>query len=66
MQRQVRVEQKSAIAAMQRLETRSDEELLTETRYRSAAQALLGARAAERYDAKAAREHFQKAIAARP
>jgi hypothetical protein len=35
-----------------------------ETRYRSAAQALLGARAAERYDAKAAREHFQKAIAA--
>jgi hypothetical protein len=63
-QRQVRVEQKSALAAMQRLESRSDEELLTETRYRSAAQALLGARAAERYDAKAAREHFQKAIAA--
>ena len=63
-QRQVRVEQKSALAAMQRLETRSDEELMMETRYRSAAQALLGARAAERYDAKAAREHFQKAIAA--
>ncbi len=49
---------------MQRLESRSDEELMMETRYRSAAQALLGARAAERYDAKAAREHFQKAIAA--
>jgi hypothetical protein len=63
-QRQVRVEQKSALAAMQRLESRSDEELEAETRYRSAAQALLGARAAERYDAKAAREHFQKAIAA--
>ena len=63
-QRQVRVEQKGQLAAMQRLETRSDEELRTETRYRSAAQALLGARAAERYDAKAAREHFQKAIAA--
>jgi hypothetical protein len=63
-QRQVRVEQKSSLAAMQRLETRSDEELMAETRYRSAAQALLGARAAERYDAKAAREHFQKAIAA--
>jgi hypothetical protein len=63
-QRQVRVEQKSALAAMQRLESRSDEELMMETRYRSAAQALLGARAAERYDAKAAREHFQKAIAA--
>jgi len=49
---------------MQRLESRSDEELMMETRHRSAAQALLGARAAERYDAKAAREHFQKAIAA--
>jgi hypothetical protein len=63
-QRQVRVEQKSALGAMQRLESRSDEELMMETRHRSAAQALLGARAAERYDAKAAREHFQKAIAA--
>ena len=36
-QRQVRVEQKSALAAMQRLESRSDEELMMETRYRSAA-----------------------------
>jgi hypothetical protein len=63
-QRQVRVEQKSALSAMQRLETRSDEELEAETRHRSAAQALLGARAAERYDAKASRAHFQKAIAA--
>jgi hypothetical protein len=63
-QRQVRVEQKSALAAMQRLESRSDEELMMETRYRSAAQALLGARAAERYDANAAREHFRQAIAA--
>ena len=50
--------------AMQRLETRSDEELLAETRYRSAAQAILGARAAERYDAVRAREHFRAAIAA--
>jgi hypothetical protein len=63
-QRQVRIESKSALAAMQRLETRSDEELLAETRYRSAAQAILGARAAERYDAKRAREHFRAAIAA--
>lgn len=63
-QRQVRIEQKSALAAMQQLETRSDEELLAETRYRAAAQAILGARAAERYDAAAARAHFQKAIAA--
>jgi hypothetical protein len=63
-QRQVRVEQKSALAAMQQLETRSDEELAAETKYRAAAQAILGARASERYDAKAAREHFRKAIAA--
>src|SRR3954451_12010862 len=63
-QRQVRVEQKSALAAMQRLETRSDEELEKETRFKSAAQALLGARAAERMDAKRAREHFRAAIAA--
>jgi hypothetical protein len=63
-QRQVRVEQKSALAAMQRLETRSDEELETETRYKAAAQAILGARAAERMDAKRAREHFRVAIAA--
>src|SRR6201989_367945 len=51
-QRAVRVEQKSALAAMQQLENRSDEELEAETRYRSAAQAILGARAAERVDAR--------------
>jgi hypothetical protein len=62
--RQVRVEQKSALAAMQKLESRTDEELEAETRYRSAAQALLGARAAERYDAKRSRGHFRAAIAA--
>ena len=49
---------------MQKLETRSDEELEAETRYKAAAQALLGARAAERMDAKRAREHFRVAIAA--
>jgi len=63
-QRQIRVESKSAMAAMQQLENRSDDELLAETRYRSAAQAILGARAAERMDAKRAREHFRAAIAA--
>jgi hypothetical protein len=62
--RQIRMDSKAAMAAMQRLETKSDEELLEETRFRSAAQAILGARAAERYDAKAAREHFRNAIAA--
>ncbi len=61
------MEQKGALAAMQALETRSDEELEAETKHKAAAQAILGARAAERYDAKAARVHFQKAIsAARP
>ena len=63
-QRQIKVEQKSALAAMQRLENRSDEELEAETRYRAAAQAILGARAAERMDAKRSREHFRAAIAA--
>jgi uncharacterized membrane protein len=63
-QRTMRVEQRSQLAAMQQLESRSDEELEAETRFKSAAQAILGARAAERYDAKAARAHFQRAIAA--
>jgi hypothetical protein len=62
--RQMKIESKSALAAMQRLETKSDEELEAETRFRAAAQAILGARAAERYDAKRAREHFKAAIAA--
>lgn len=66
-QRQVRIEQRSALAAMQQLETRSDDDLELEARqgkYKAAANAILGARAAERYDAKASREYFRKAIAA--
>jgi hypothetical protein len=63
-QRTMRVEQRSQLAAMQQLESRSDEELEAETKFKAAAQAILGARAAERYDAKAARAHFQRAIAA--
>jgi hypothetical protein len=63
-QRQVRVEQRSALAAMQQLETRSDEELQGEQKHKAAAMALLGARAAERYDAAEARKYFQRAIAA--
>ncbi|HEY5430705.1 MAG TPA: hypothetical protein VIK04_16430 [Solirubrobacteraceae bacterium] len=63
-QRMMRVEQKGQLAAMQQLESRSDEELEAETKFKSAAQAILGARAAERYDAKTARAHFQRAIAA--
>jgi hypothetical protein len=63
-QRMMRVEQRGQMAAMQQLESRSDEELEAETKYKAAAQAILGARAAEKYDAKAARAHFQRAIAA--
>jgi hypothetical protein len=63
-QRQIRIEQRGAMEAMQRLETKSDEELESETKFKSAALAILGARASERYDAKAAREYFRRAIAA--
>lgn len=49
---------------MQQLENRSDEELEREQKFKAAAQAILGARAAERYDAKTAREHFRKSLAA--
>jgi hypothetical protein len=63
-QRTMRIEQRSQLAAMQQLESRSDEELEAETKFKAAAQAILGARAAERYDAKAARAYFQRALAA--
>ncbi len=63
-QRQVRLEQRGAMEAIQALEQRSDEELEAETKYKSAAMAILGARASERFDADAARSYFQRAIAA--
>ena len=62
--RAMKVEQRGGLAAMQQLERRSDEELARETKHKAAAQAILGARAADRYDAKASRAHFQRAIAA--
>jgi len=62
--RQIRIEQRGALAAMQALQDRSDEELQREQKFKAAAQAILGARAAERYDAPAARAYFQRAIAA--
>lgn len=58
------MQQRGGLAAMQQLESRSDEELERETKHRAAAQAILGARASERYDAKAARAHFERALAA--
>jgi hypothetical protein len=63
-QRQIRVEQRGALEAIQALEQRTDEELQAETKYKSAALAILGGRAAERFDAEAARSYFQRAIAA--
>ncbi|MFZ1155122.1 MAG: hypothetical protein WAN93_09485 [Solirubrobacteraceae bacterium] len=63
-QRQIRVEQRGAQQAIQALEQRSDEELESETKYKSAALAILGARASERFDAEQARTYFQRAIAA--
>jgi hypothetical protein len=63
-QRQMRVEQRGGIEAIQALEQRTDEELEAETKYKAAALAILGARASERFDAEAARGFFQRAIAA--
>jgi hypothetical protein len=63
-QRQIRMEQRGAFEAIQALEQRSDEELEAETKFKSAALSILGARAAERFDADQARAYFQRAIAA--
>lgn len=52
------------MSLMEDMQDRTDEELQSETKHRSIALALLGARAAERYDAPAARTYFQRAIAA--
>src|SRR5215208_3879092 len=55
--------QMGALAAIPQLESRTDEQLQGESRHRVAAKAILGARAAERYDAKAARAYFNEALA---
>lgn len=63
-QRQIKIEQRGAMEAIQALEQRTDEELEGETKFKSAALSILGARAAERFDADQARAYFQRAIAA--
>ena len=64
-QRQVRVEQKSALAAMTALEERSDEELRAETQATAPRRRRSSARAPRSATTRpAAREHFRKAIAA--
>jgi len=56
-------QQIGTLAAMQQLESRTDEQLQSESKHRAAARALLGARAAERYDADTARRYFNEALA---
>ena len=52
-----------ALGAIQQLEQRTGEQLQSESKHRVAAKAILGARAAERYDVKAARSYFNEALA---
>ena len=63
-QKQIKMQvQVGALAQIQQLEHRTDEQLQGESKHKVAAKALLGARAAERYDAKAARAYFNEALA---
>jgi hypothetical protein len=63
-QKQIKMQmQVGALAAIPQLEQRTDEQLQSESKHRVAAKAILGARAAERYDAKAARAYFNEALA---
>ena len=55
--------QVGALSAIPQLEQRTDEQLISESKHRVAAKAILGARAAERYDVKAARAYFNEALA---
>ncbi|HEX4035033.1 MAG TPA: hypothetical protein VHX66_11370 [Solirubrobacteraceae bacterium] len=63
-QRGIRMQQLVGPDVMEQLQTRSDEQLQNERKHKSIAYAILGARAAERYDAGAARSWFQKAMVA--
>jgi hypothetical protein len=63
-QKQMKMQmQVGALGAIQELEPRTDEQLESESKHRVAARAILGARAAERYDVKAARAYFNEAMA---
>jgi hypothetical protein len=63
-QKQIKMQmQVGALAAIPQLESRTDEQLQSESKHRVAAKAILGARAAERYDVKAARAYFNEALA---
>jgi hypothetical protein len=63
-QRQTKMQvQIGSLQAIPQLENRTDEQLMSESKHRAAARAILGARAAERYDAKSARGYFNEALA---
>ena len=63
-QRQTKMQyQMGSLQAIPQLENRTDEQLISESRHRAAARAILGARAAERYDAQSARAYFNEALA---
>jgi len=63
-QRQTKMQyQIGSLQAIPQLESRTDEQLVSESKHRAAARAILGARAAERYDAKTARAYFNEALA---
>jgi hypothetical protein len=63
-QKQIKMQmQVGALAAIPQLESRTDEQLMSESKHRVAAKAILGARAAERYDVNAARAFFNEALA---
>jgi hypothetical protein len=63
-QRQMKMaQQMGSLGAMPQLESRSDEQLLSESKHRAAARAILGARAPERYDPTTARKYFNEALA---
>jgi hypothetical protein len=58
------MEQRLGPDVMEAMQARSNEQLEAERKHKSIAYALLGARAAERYDAATARSWFQKALVA--
>ena len=55
--------QVGALAAIPQLESRTDEQLQSESKHRVAAKVILATRAAERYDAKTAKAYFNEALA---
>ena len=63
-QRQQKMQyQLGSLQAIPQLESRTDEQLIGESKHKAAAKAILGARAAERYDATSARAYFNEALA---